>query len=148
IPVAYLSFFLLMNNKKILGRERPRGAGRVIWNGAMLVALAIIGTAAVYVAWGKEFGGVPFGKYALITFGILLVCGHFQRQISRLTKKVTVMDNKFRRPGGGGRRSGGNRGQRGRRGQQQGRPGESGNQERGGQGTGDSGSNAGESSDG
>lgn len=137
IPVAYLSFFLLMNNRKVLGRERPRGAGRAIWNIAMLVALAIMGTAAVYVAWNKKWGDVPFGKYALIAFGILLVCGHFQRQISRLTKKVGVMDNKLRHPsGGGGRRSGGGRG-RGRRGKQQGggrqgRPG--GNEKQGGQG--------------
>jgi len=119
IPVAYLSFYLLMNNKKVLGRERPRGAGRAIWNVAMLSALGIMGTAAVYVAWGRKWGDVPFGKYALITFGILLVCGHFQRQITRLSKKVGVMDNKFRRQsggggGGGGGRSSGNRGRRGR----------------------------------
>ena len=138
IPVAYLSFFLLMNNKKVLGRECPRGGGRAIWNVAMLVALAVMGTAAVYVAWNKKWGDVPFGKYALITFGVLLVCGHYQRQISRLTKKVAIMDNKLRRPSGGGR-SGGGRGRgrgRGRRGPQksgrQGKPG--GNENQGNQG--------------
>ena len=151
IPVAYLSFFLLMNNRKVLGRERPRGAGRAVWNIAMLVALAIMGTAAVYVAWNKKWGDVPFGKYALIIFGILLVCGHFQRQISRLTKKVGVMDNKLRRPsggGGGGRRSGGGRG-RGRRGQQQGggRQGRPGNEEQGGKGKPGPGSGSEKSSD-
>ena len=151
IPVAYLSFFLLMNNRKVLGRERPRGAGRAVWNIAMLVALGIMGTAAVYVAWNQKWGDVPFGKYALITFGILLVCGHFQRQISRLTKKVGVMDNKLRRPsggGGGGRRSGGGRG-RGRRGQQQGggRQGRPGNEEQGGKGKPGPGSGSEKSSD-
>jgi Mn2+/Fe2+ NRAMP family transporter len=148
IPVAYLSFFLLMNNKKVLGRERPSGLGRAVWNLAMMVSLAIMGSAAVYVAWGKKFGDVPFGKYALIGFGILLVCGHFQRQISRLTKKVTIMDNKFRRPGGGGRqgrgRQGGDRrrggGNRGRRGQQPDKQGESGHQEKKDHGESDSGS--------
>ena len=159
IPVAYLSFFLLMNSKKVLGRERPSGFGRAIWNGAMLIALAVMGTSAIYVAWGKKFGDFPFGKYALIAFGALLVCGHFQRQISRLTKKISVMDNKFRRQAGGGgrqggsgkqggrRRGGGNRGHRGKGGQRHGRPEGSGNQEKGGRDEGNSGSDAGTSSD-
>ncbi|MFP6899429.1 MAG: divalent metal cation transporter [Opitutales bacterium] len=123
IPVAYLSFFLLMNNKKVLGNQRPRGASRAVWNFSMTVALAIIGTAAVYVAWNKHWGGVPFGKYALITFGILLVCGHYQRQVTRLTKKVSIMDNKLRQQSGGSRGGGGSKGQGGQRGQQQGQGG-------------------------
>ncbi|MGE4551437.1 MAG: divalent metal cation transporter [Opitutales bacterium] len=148
IPVAYLSFFLLMNNKKVLGRERPRGVARTLWNISMLAALGIMGTAAVYVAWNKKWGDLPFGKYALITFGILLVCGHFQRQISRLTKKVGVMDNKLRRPSGGGRRSGDGRG-RGRRGQQQGggRQGRPGNEGQGGKSKPDPGPDSEKSSD-
>ncbi|MGE4551091.1 MAG: divalent metal cation transporter, partial [Opitutales bacterium] len=139
IPVAYLSFFLLMNNKKVLGRERPEGASRAFWNIAMLLALAIMGTAAVYVAWNQKWGDVPFGRYALIAFGILLVCGHYQRQITVLTKKVRIMDNKSRRQGGGsGRRGGGNRDRGGRRGQYQGRAGKPGQQGQGGDGKTDS----------
>ena len=133
IPVAYLSFFLLLNNKKVLGNQRPRGAGRVIWNSSMIVALAIMGTAALYVAWNKKWGDVAFGKYALIIFGILLVCGHYQRQITQLTKKVTVMDNKVRHNRGGRRRGGKNKGQGGKPGQQ-GQSGGAGNQGQGGKG--------------
>lgn len=102
IPVAYLSFFLLMNSKKVLGRERPTGGIRLIWNSGMLVALAIMGTAAVYVAWNKKWGDVAFGKYALIIYGILLVIGHFHLKTSRLEKKVAAMDNRLRRQGSGG----------------------------------------------
>ena len=43
IPVAYLSFFLLMNNLQVLGRERPEGTGRIIWNLFMVLALGIMG---------------------------------------------------------------------------------------------------------
>ena len=32
IPLAYLSFFLLINNKRVLGRERPEGKARWLWN--------------------------------------------------------------------------------------------------------------------
>ena len=102
IPVAYLSFFLLMNSKKVLGRERPTGGFRLIWNTGMLFALAIMGTAAVYVAWNKKWGDVAFGKYALIIYGVMLVIGHFHLKTSRLEKKVAAMDNRVRRQGGGG----------------------------------------------
>jgi hypothetical protein len=77
IPVAYLSFFLLINSKKVLGRERPKGLGRIIWNIGLLLSLSIMGTAAFYVAWNKSWGEIPFGRIALIGFGILLLIGHF-----------------------------------------------------------------------
>ena len=41
IPVAYLSFFLLMNNLQVLGRERPEGTARFIWNLFMILALVV-----------------------------------------------------------------------------------------------------------
>ena len=97
IPVAYLSFFLLINNKKILGKQRPMGVARFIWNTGLLIALAIMGTAAFYVAWNKTWGDIPFGRYALIGFGILLICGHYSLKISKSTAKLNAMDLKVQR---------------------------------------------------
>ena len=97
IPVAYLSFFLLINNRKILGNQRPTGSVRFIWNLGLLVALAIMGSAAFYVAWNKTWGDVPFGRYALIGFGILLVCGHYSLKISKANAKLNAMDLKLQR---------------------------------------------------
>jgi hypothetical protein len=97
IPVAYLSFFLLINNKKILGKQRPVGVARFIWNTGLLIALAIMGTAAFYVAWNKTWGDIPFGRYALIGFGILLICGHYSLKISKTTAKLNAMDLKLQR---------------------------------------------------
>jgi hypothetical protein len=97
IPVAYLSFFLLINNKKILGKQRPMGVARFIWNTGLLIALAIMGTAAFYVAWNKTWGDIPFGRYALIGFGILLICGHYSLKISKTTAKLNAMDLKVQR---------------------------------------------------
>ena len=97
IPVAYLSFFLLINNRKILGKQRPTGSVRFIWNLGLLIALAIMGSAAFYVAWNKTWGDVPFGRYALIGFGILLVCGHFSLKISKANAKLNAMDLKLQR---------------------------------------------------
>ena len=121
-----------MRGQVALGQ--PRGVGRAVWNFSMIVALAIMGTAAVYVAWNKKWGDVAFGKYALIIFGILLVCGHYQRQITRLTKHVTVMDNQVRQERGGRRRGGKNKGQGGKPRRRQGQSGGTGSQSQEGKG--------------
>ena len=97
IPVAYLSFFLLMNNIQVLGRERPQGTSRLIWNLFMLLALGLMGTAAMYVAWNKSWGPVPFGKIALISFGILMLIGHFSLKNKKLAKKVEGLEMKLSR---------------------------------------------------
>ena len=97
IPVAYLSFFLLINNRKILGKQRPAGSVRFIWNLGLLIALAIMGSAAFYVAWNKTWGDIPFGRYALIGFGILLVCGHYSLKNSKLSAKLNAIDLKLQR---------------------------------------------------
>ena len=97
IPVAYLSFFLLMNNIQVLGRERPQGKSRMIWNAFMLLALGLMGTAAVYVTWNKSWGPVPFGKIALISFGILMLIGHFSLKNKNLAKNVEGLEMKLSR---------------------------------------------------
>ena len=91
IPVAYLSFFLLINSKKVLGRERPSGFGRVIWNVGLLLSLSVMGSAAFYVAWNKSWGEIQFGRIALIGFGILLIIGHFSLKNKKLLKKTDAL---------------------------------------------------------
>ena len=97
IPVAYLSFFLLMNNLQVLGRARPEGTTRVVWNVFMILALGVMGTAAFYVAWNKSWGSVPFGKIALISFGILMLIGHFSLRNKKLAKKIEGLEMKIKR---------------------------------------------------
>ena len=97
IPVAYLSFFLLMNNLQVLGRARPEGAKRVLWNIVMILALGVMGTAAVYVAWNKSWGPVPFGKIALISFGIFMLIGHFSLRNKKLVKKIEGLEMRIKR---------------------------------------------------
>ena len=78
-----------------MGRERPKGLGRVIWNIGLILSLGIMGTAAFYVAWNKSWGDIEFGRIALIGFGILLLIGHFGLQNKKLLKKTEAMDLKF-----------------------------------------------------
>ncbi len=97
IPVAYLSFFLLINNKRVLGRERPQGVARWMWNIGLSLSLLVMGTAAFFVAWTKSMNGYPVGKIILITFGVLLLIGHFSLKSRKISKKVEGLEMKIKR---------------------------------------------------
>jgi len=87
IPIAYFTFLLLMNSRKILGESMPRGGRRLLWNLLMLVA-TVVGTAgSIWVLLGKFRGGDPsaealgarldywVGLAGLILIPLLLVVG-------------------------------------------------------------------------
>lgn len=53
LPIAYLTFFLLMNQKSLLGDELPRGGRRVAWNVLMAVAAGTATAASLVAVWSK-----------------------------------------------------------------------------------------------
>ncbi len=53
LPFAYLSFFLLMNQRRFLGADMPRGGTRVLWNSLMAVSAGLAGFASVWSLWSK-----------------------------------------------------------------------------------------------
>jgi hypothetical protein len=83
IPVAYVTFFMMMNSKSLLGDKMPTGGRRVLWNILMGIAVLIMGSAAVWTAWGKTMtvGGtvIPFGRILLLAFVGLAVIVHCVR---------------------------------------------------------------------
>ncbi len=42
LPIAYLSFFLLFNQRKLLGDARPQGASLMVWNILMGATLVVV----------------------------------------------------------------------------------------------------------
>jgi Mn2+/Fe2+ NRAMP family transporter len=61
LPIAYLTFLLLMNNKSVLGDDLPRGRSRIIWNLLMGFAFALSTIGAGWVVWSKSgWKGVGF----------------------------------------------------------------------------------------
>ena len=54
IPIAYFTFFLMMNSKKILGEHRPEGTARIIWNTLMIFATSIATLGSIWVLVGKS----------------------------------------------------------------------------------------------
>ncbi len=78
IPIAYFTFFLMMNSKQILGDDRPEGARRIVWNTLMTFATGIATFGSVWVLSSKVHfdnwkGIIPAAGLALL--GILFVIG-------------------------------------------------------------------------
>jgi Mn2+/Fe2+ NRAMP family transporter len=79
LPIAFLAFLMMMNSRKVLGENIPKGRSRLIWNVLAGAAFLITAYAAGSTAWTKNMtiGGesVPFGRYFLIGFIVLVILG-------------------------------------------------------------------------
>ncbi|TWT29475.1 divalent metal cation transporter [Blastopirellula retiformator] len=53
LPIAYTTFFLMMNSKRILGDQKPTGISMVAWNVLMVAAVVGAFGAAGQSLWGK-----------------------------------------------------------------------------------------------
>ncbi|MDF7825637.1 divalent metal cation transporter [Pontiellaceae bacterium B12227] len=77
LPIAYFSFFLLMNSKSLLGNNMPTGGKRIAWNTAMLVAAGLASFGSFYALWAKlQWTGI----WILVGFITLAVVVHFTRK--------------------------------------------------------------------
>lgn len=56
LPIAYVAFFLMLNNKAIMGVHLPKGGSRVVWNTLMILVIILVGTASIYMLW--QYGGM------------------------------------------------------------------------------------------
>lgn len=77
LPIAYFTFVLVMNQKKILGPAMPRGAGRWAWNSLMAVAAGFAGLCSVWSLWSKQ-GWLGIGVVAAFVGAAVTV--HFIRR--------------------------------------------------------------------
>jgi hypothetical protein len=76
LPIAYVTFFIIMNSKRLLGIHLPTGRRRIIWNLLMILALVVSGGASVWMVWHKQLFGFPVGITAMATFVIIILLGH------------------------------------------------------------------------
>ncbi len=78
LPIAYVTFFFMMNSKSLLGNNIPAGNKRLLWNTLILVALALA-TFGSY--WSIRSSPYPTIGYSVV--GILIALSlvvHFTRQ--------------------------------------------------------------------
>jgi len=84
LPIAYITFFCMMNSKNLLGDEMPRGGRRVAWNTGMGIAVAAAGSASVYMVWVKA---QYYGLAGVGAFLALVLIVHFVFPRSSATSK-------------------------------------------------------------
>lgn len=74
LPIAYVTFMLLMNSPAALGQAMPRGLSRVIWNSLMIPATLVATFGSVWGMLGKDLYGIPIGWIGIgLLFTLLLV---------------------------------------------------------------------------
>ncbi|MFO7974784.1 MAG: divalent metal cation transporter [Candidatus Hydrogenedentota bacterium] len=78
LPFAYLSFFLLMNQRKYLGKDAPIGPKRVLWNVLMAFSTILACVGAFYSIYSRL--GMNGAVAVVGGFVILLIIGHFFRE--------------------------------------------------------------------
>lgn len=85
LPIAYVTFFMMMNSTRILGKDKPTGMSWVVWNLLMLVSVAGAIAATCVAIYDKvTSAGTPIPlKYTVLTivigYLILVVGGFFFR---------------------------------------------------------------------
>lgn len=75
LPIAYLSFLLLMNSRRALGPSMPSGGKRLFWNVLMVVATGVAGFGSAWGLYGVKMNGFPIGNVALAGLVVLLILG-------------------------------------------------------------------------
>ena len=75
LPIAYVTFLLLMNSPRALGTSMPRGRTRVLWNALMIPATSIAAFGSIWAMWGKQLYGFPLGTVGIGALVTLLVIG-------------------------------------------------------------------------
>lgn len=89
LPLAYFTFVLLMNNRRMLGKDMPRGASRLVWNVLMIIATVSASIAAAWSIWNKA-GWIGAG--AAMLFILAAVIAHFRmkNQLHTLEKNLNA----------------------------------------------------------
>ncbi len=77
LPIAYFTFFLLMNQKSLLGDDMPSGRARVVWNVLMGIAAGLSGLASIWCVWAKVGW---YGIGGVVAFIGAAVIVHFVRK--------------------------------------------------------------------
>ncbi len=70
LPLAYWSFVLLLNSKKVMGDQRPEGRARLLWNAFLVPTALIVTFASGWTVWMK-LGALGLGLLGGLGVAIL-----------------------------------------------------------------------------
>lgn len=84
LPIAYVAFFFMMNNSRLMGEHKPKGGNLVVWN--ILMAFGVITAfvqagSAIYTKIQGEQGMFILG--VAVTFVVLTIIGFSAKRYGR-----------------------------------------------------------------
>lgn len=84
LPIAYITFFIMMNSKKLMGDDKPRGIVRLIWNVLMglSVAGAIVAAASAIESKLTDPTAGPIVITILVVFVLAVGAGFIEKSQS------------------------------------------------------------------
>ena len=82
LPIAYYAFYMLMNNRPLLGKRMPGGGKRITWNILMAVAAGFATIGSLWSLWSKLrwIGIAIFAAFTAMVF-----VAHFLKKPRRTT---------------------------------------------------------------
>jgi Mn2+/Fe2+ NRAMP family transporter len=80
LPIAYLAFLLLMNQKSILEEDMPLGVKRLLWNVLMVIATGVATLVSIWSLWSRLRW---WGIVVFLAFIGLVLAVHFARKNKR-----------------------------------------------------------------
>lgn len=85
LPIAYFTFYLMMNSKSLLGDNMPRGGKRLLWNILMAVASGLAAFGALWSLWSfsvRTFDvGWPGIALPVVFIAICLLVWYIRRKV-------------------------------------------------------------------
>jgi Mn2+/Fe2+ NRAMP family transporter len=85
LPIAYFSFYLLMNQKSLLKENMPKGARRLAWNILMALASSLAAFGSLWSLWSKlKWTGISI----MAVFIALVLAAHIVRRLRRMPPVV------------------------------------------------------------
>lgn len=82
LPIAYITFFFMMNSKSLLGDALPTGVNRLVWNGLMGLAVALATFGSFWSIKSSPFASVGYGIMG--TLVALTLAVHFAKNGTHL----------------------------------------------------------------
>lgn len=77
LPIAYVTFFVMMNRRSLLGEEAPRGGKRLLWN--VLMAIAVVAATAAGISAVVKKAGTAGIVFVVAYIALVLVVQYFHK---------------------------------------------------------------------
>ncbi|MEL0096004.1 MAG: divalent metal cation transporter [Planctomycetaceae bacterium] len=94
LPIAYSTFFMMMNNKKIMGDERPEGSRRLLWNVLMGVSCVVVIVAVAATIQQKvsdeKTGSLVLGM--VVVYLIAVILGFVMKKPAQIETETALAD--------------------------------------------------------